>query len=117
MDVLLNAGGSSGHMVNVMDDRSTGLTINRMELGIFVSLATLQYAWELNVPYYLVPLGMLLLKLHISYLYFYYFSMTFSLPCWDFRFFIIFINLKTMFNVGHFNKIFGTFILFKLQSA
>ena len=64
VEVLVSAGGSTAHMYNMRDDRSTGLTINKMETGIFVSLATLHYVWEKNIPYSLFPLGYITFNFH-----------------------------------------------------
>ena len=59
MEILLNAGGSTGYMRNIRDDRSTGITINRMSRGIHVSLATMEYVWEKEVDHSVAPLGII----------------------------------------------------------
>ena len=67
VEVLVSAGGSTAHMYNTRDDRSTGLTINKMETGIFVSLATLQFVWERNIPYSVFPLGNITFIFHFEF--------------------------------------------------
>lgn len=57
VEVLFSAGGSSAHMRNEKNDRSTGLTINRMKDCYFISVADLKNVWEIAAPISVAPLG------------------------------------------------------------
>lgn len=57
VEVLYNAGGSTAHMRQDEQTRSTGLTVNRMSDCYFVSVADLNSVWEVKVPFSLAPLG------------------------------------------------------------
>ena len=58
VEILYNAGGSTAHMKQDSDARSTGLTVNRMSDSYFLSIADLDSVWELKVPFSLAPLGL-----------------------------------------------------------
>ena len=58
VEVLYNAGGSTAHMKQDSQARSTGLTLNRMSDSFFISVADLDSVWERKVPFSVAPLGL-----------------------------------------------------------
>ena len=58
VEIIYNAGGSTAHMKQDSNARSTGLTVNRMKDSYFVSIADLDSVWERKVPFSLAPLGL-----------------------------------------------------------